>query len=92
MPLAIYIASGIDTHACMKAMRNTPGYGWCVLGRLIIGEFHMHAYSYPYNTIIGGLNIDDFIQKLPVVKIHSLPIFRLIWFHKCHIYWLNATP
>ena len=43
IPLAIYIASGIDTHACMKAIRNTPGYGWCVLGRLIIGEFHMHA-------------------------------------------------
>ena len=38
----------------------------------------MHAYIYPCKNIIGGLNIGDVIQKLPIAKIYSSPIFRLI--------------
>ena len=28
-------------------------------------EYHMHAYIYLCKNIIGGLNIGNFIQKLP---------------------------
>ena len=38
-------------------------------GGLNIGECHMHACIYLCKNIIGGLNISNFIQKLPIVKI-----------------------
>ena len=31
-------------------------------------------------NIIGGLNIGDFIQKLPITKVYSSPIFHLMWY------------
>ena len=38
----------------------------------------MYAYIYLCKSIIGGLNIGDFIQKSPIAKIYSSPIFCLI--------------
>ena len=35
--------------------------------------------------IIGGLNIGDFIQKLLITKVYSLPIFHLIVLKVQHI-------
>ena len=38
----------------------------------------MHAYIYLCKNIIGRLNIGDYIQKLPIAKVYSSPIFHLI--------------
>ena len=53
---------------------------WCKIrfSRLNIGGYHTDAYIYLCKNIIGGLNIGDFIQKLPIAKIYSSPIFYLI--------------
>ena len=38
----------------------------------------MQACIYLCKNIIGGLNIGEFIQKSPIAKIYSSPIFCLI--------------
>ena len=45
----------------------------------------MHIYTYLCKNIISGLNIGDFILKLPIAKVYSSPIFDLIRYIK-HIY------
>ena len=46
-------------------------------GKLNIGKYHMHAYIYLGKNIIGGLNIGNFIQKSPITKIYSSPIYGM---------------
>ena len=31
-------------------------------------------------TIIGGLNVGNFIQKSPITEVYSSPIFHLVWY------------
>ena len=40
----------------------------------------MRTYIYHCKNITGGLNIGDVIQKLPIAKIYSSPVFCLIRF------------
>ena len=65
------VKSGISA-----SLRNST-YKEC-FGRLNIGGCHTHAYIYLCKNIIGGLNIGNFIQKSPIAKIYSSPIFHLM--------------
>ena len=47
--------------------------------------FDKMVQTFWWINAIGGLNISDFIQKLPITKIYSSPVFHLIWY-------LNLPP
>ena len=55
--------------------RNSATYVSADLILANIACIHTHTFA---KNIIGGLNIGDFIQKSPIAKVYSSPIFHLI--------------